>query len=252
MENLAEHLWTLLVIVDGKWPLPGRRCDEDRGAGTTATPAGSGRGDRTPRKGAQVELRCHAEPGPIAVLTFWSPNCSICWASRTGASVITNGDHSSLPEVGRRGLLDLVASGAQRVRRVVQSGRYGGIGVCPSNSRSTATLRPSRGPSGGGGVGCHHESRTSGRARTGRLTRIEPAMSVPCAIAPIPTATAAAAPPLEPPGVSAGSQGFSASGREVVVAEPAEGKGRHVRPADDDRAAGSEIHDRRTASAEML
>ena len=46
-------------------------------------------------KGAQVELRCHAEPGPIAVLTFWSPNCSICWASRTGASVITNGDHSS-------------------------------------------------------------------------------------------------------------------------------------------------------------
>ena len=105
---------------------------------------------------------------------------------------------------------------------------------------------------GGGGVGCHHESRTSGRARTGRLTRIEPAMSVPCAIAPIPTATAAAAPPLEPPGVSAGSQGFSASGREVVVAEPAEGKGRHVRPADDDRAAGSEIHDRRTASAEML
>ena len=98
-------------------------------------------------KGAQVELRCHAEPGPIAVLTFWSPNCSICWASRTGASVITNGDHSSLPEVGRRGLVDLVASGAQRVRRVVQSGRYGGIGVCPSNSRSTATLRPSRGVS---------------------------------------------------------------------------------------------------------
>lgn len=91
VENLAEHLWTLLVIVDGKWPLPGRRCDEDRGAGTTATPAGSGRGDRTPRKGAQVELQCHAEPGPIAVLTFWSPNCSICWASRTGASVITNG-----------------------------------------------------------------------------------------------------------------------------------------------------------------
>ena len=84
VENLAEHLWTLLVIVDGKWPLPGRRCDEDRGAGTTATPAGSGRGDRTPRKGAQVELQCHAEPGPIAVLTFWSPNCSICWASRTG------------------------------------------------------------------------------------------------------------------------------------------------------------------------
>src|SRR5438309_298159 len=38
--------------------------------------------------------------------------------------------------------------------------------------------------------------------------RIEPPPSVPSASAPMPDATAAAAPPLEPPGVSAGLQGF--------------------------------------------
>ena len=38
--------------------------------------------------------------------------------------------------------------------------------------------------------------------------RIEPPPSLACASGTIPAATAAAAPPLEPPGVSAGSQGF--------------------------------------------
>ena len=39
--------------------------------------------------------------------------------------------------------------------------------------------------------------------------RTEPPMSLPCAMAPMPVAVAAPAPPLEPPGVTEGSRGFS-------------------------------------------
>src|SRR5689334_20903200 len=42
--------------------------------------------------------------------------------------------------------------------------------------------------------------------------RIEPAPSVPSAATPIPVATAAAAPPLDPPALRAVSHGFAAGG----------------------------------------
>jgi hypothetical protein len=59
--------------------------------------------------------------------------------------------------------------------------------------------------------------------------RIEPPPSLPCAIGMRPAATAAAAPPLDPPGVSSGLHGF-----EVGLGEGDRPELRRVRLADDD------------------
>ncbi len=56
-------------------------------------------------------------------------------------------------------------------------------------------------------------------------------MSVPWAMAPIPAATAAPAPPEDPPGVRAGSRGFFVSPcRRLVVNQRREKAGVLVRP----------------------
>ena len=50
--------------------------------------------------------------------------------------------------------------------------------------------------------------------------RIEPAPSLPCAMGPRPAATAAAAPPLEPPAVRPDFQGFSVDPKTRLVLSP--------------------------------
>ena len=60
---------------------------------------------------------------------------------------------------------------------------------------------------------------------------MEPARSLPWAMAPIPVATAAAAPPLEPPAVRSGAQGFSVRPcRSFSVNQRNENAGAFVRP----------------------
>ena len=60
---------------------------------------------------------------------------------------------------------------------------------------------------------------------------MDPAMSVPCAIAPIPAATAAAPPPDEPPGVIAEFKGFLVwPCKEFRVNQRKENAGVLVRP----------------------
>ncbi len=57
-------------------------------------------------------------------------------------------------------------------------------------------------------------------------------MSVPCAIAPMPAATAAAAPPDEPPAVTVASRGFSvAPWRRLSVNQRSAKAGALVRPS---------------------
>src|SRR6266571_1581768 len=60
---------------------------------------------------------------------------------------------------------------------------------------------------------------------------LEPAISVPCAICPMPAATAAPAPPDEPPGVMPESRGFLVSPWiRLVVNQRYENAGQLVRP----------------------
>src|SRR5712671_4613662 len=60
---------------------------------------------------------------------------------------------------------------------------------------------------------------------------MEPAISVPCAICPMPAATAAPAPPDEPPGVMPESRGFLVSPWiRLVVNQRYENAGQLVRP----------------------
>ena len=76
--------------------------------------------------------------------------------------------------------------------------------------------------------------------------RSEPPMSLPCAIVPMPAATAAPAPPDDPPQVMSASQGFSVSPCSGLSVKPRnENSGVLVRPMHD-RAGLLEIaHDRR-------
>src|SRR6478736_9011035 len=61
--------------------------------------------------------------------------------------------------------------------------------------------------------------------------RNEPPMSLPCAIVPIPAATAAPAPPDEPPHVMSGSHGFSVNPCSGFSVKPRnENSGVLVRP----------------------
>ena len=73
--------------------------------------------------------------------------------------------------------------------------------------------------------------------------RIEPPPSLPCANGSIPAATAAAAPPLEPPASRVGSHGHRAGAAEVVVGVAGEAELGGVGLADADGAGGGQRRD---------
>ena len=75
--------------------------------------------------------------------------------------------------------------------------------------------------------------------------RTEPPMSLPCAMAPMPVAVAAPAPPLEPPGVTRGIARIERAAVQRVVGEDAHREGGRIGAADDDRAGMLQVGDDR-------
>jgi hypothetical protein len=74
---------------------------------------------------------------------------------------------------------------------------------------------------------------------------MEPPMSVPCPTAPTPAATAAAAPPEEPPGVMAGIPRVARVAVQAVAAEPAQREGGRVGAPQQHGAGAAQVRDHR-------
>ena len=142
----------------------------------------------------------------------------------------------NVPAAGRRGIRDTL-SGPWVASSIIAVSRTVRVSTCSQSSPPASSSRC--GPTG-------TQPRLGfnpTRPHTAAGTRMEPPESVPCAIGTSPAATAAAAPPLDPPGLRPRSQGFRVGPRQVgsVTNSPANSgvlvRPRRVSPAARQRAA---------------
>ena len=183
------------------------------------------------RNGGMASTRCTAQPAASSRRPA-SSNA----ASTSGAICMPSGRRQS---VARRG-----TGGPSSGAGTHHGSRGSGAARATSPARRSAMLRP-MGPDTA--ISCGPIPRSgpdalnaATRPSVGRSPctpqayagyRMEPPMSVPCARCPIPDATAAAAPPDEPPGVSAGSRGLRvAPCSRLLVNQRSENAGVLVRP----------------------